>query len=45
MLLFIFVIIGVLFVSGSESVQFLLSFIYMCIAFGDPDIKRGLGSH
>ena len=32
--------------SGSESVQDVLSFVYICIAVGDPVIKKGgLGSH
>ena len=43
MLSFIFVTV---FLSGSEYVQDLLSFVYRCIAVGDPVIKRGgLGSH
>ena len=29
--------------SGRESVQFFLSFVYKCIVVDDPDIKRGFG--
>ena len=45
MLSFIFCESYVVFLSGSESMQVFLSYIYICVAIGDPVIKTGrLGS-